>query len=557
MKITLRLTSVFLAFMLFSCLSGVVAQDDDSANSSIAGKSLTLKNCGMAGLDKRVELRSVDPWDVVQLIEFLAHRGGINNIVIGKGVSGKTTKLKFENVTVGEALEVVLSVNKLAYIIKDNIITIITDEEYSKMYGVSFYDNKQVKIVDLKYADAGRIANMLQPVKSIIGTVVADPVTGTLIIIDTPEKIEQMLDVINKTDIPTISRIVPTETRFYKLQYADTDTVSAEITPLLTKDVGSMHADARTRTIIVTDLPNVLDKVSEIVNAFDEKEKQVFIEAKIVQVGLSDEFKLGVNWDYVIQGLDPRFKVNASVKSAVKSVNGSFSPTESQASGLSTPGVLSYQTIVGGAALNMVVAALKNMGDVKILSNPHVAVVSDEEATVKVVEDQPYSEAALESGTTNVVGETYVFIEVGVKLSVTPHINDNGMIRMDIKPEVSSVVGNYQGAIKTDGVPIVRKSTSETTVLIKDGETIIIAGMIENVSEKQDSGVPLLGRIPLFGWLFKTHSTKKETKETIVFLTPRIISGEEPVMLLRDMKKEPKPLRGTGFGDSKKMKPIR
>lgn len=71
-------------------------------------------------------------------------------------------------------MEVVLSVNKLAYIIKDNIITIITDEEYTQRYGVSFYDNKQVHIVELKYADPARVANMLQPVKSTIGTVVSD-----------------------------------------------------------------------------------------------------------------------------------------------------------------------------------------------------------------------------------------------------------------------------------------------------------------------------------------------------------------------------------------------
>ncbi len=551
MRISLRLICAFTAFMLFAGISNITAQEEQDGQPQ---KVLTLKNCGMSGLDKTVELRSVDPWDVVQLIEFLAHRGGINNIVIGKGVSGKTTKLKFENVTVGEALEVVLSVNKLAYIIKDNIITIITDDEYTKRYGVSFYDNKQVKIVDLKYADAGRIANMLQPVKSTIGTVVADPVTGTLIIIDTPDKIEQMLAVIEKTDIPTISRIVPTETRIYKLQYADIDVMTDEITPMLTKEIGTIHADTRTRTVIVTDLPNVLDKVSEVVDAFDIKQKQVFIEAKIVQVSLSDKFKLGVNWDYLIQGMDPRFKLQAAVKSGVKpEATTILNPTAQLTTTAPTVGALSYKTIVGGASLNMVLAALQNMGDTKVLSNPHVAVVSDEEATVKVVTDQPYAEAALESGTTNVVGESIIFIEVGVKLSVTPHINDNGMIRMTIKPEVSTHVGDYQ-AFRT--IPIIRKSYSETTVMIKDGETIIIAGMIENSKSKSDSGVPFISRIPLLGWLFKVHETNTTTKETIVFLTPRIISGEEPVMLLRDMKKKPKPLRGTGFS-AKEMKPIR
>ena len=554
MRVKLRYISAIMVVGLFVLIvQSSVAQEN--VQKDINTSPASLSDYDIPGLDEKVQLRSVDPWDIVQLIEFLAHRGGINNIVIGKGVSGKTTKLKFDDVTVGEAMEVVLSVNKLAYVIKDKIITIITDEEYTQRYGVSFYDNKKVRIVELKYADPARVANMLQPVKSTIGTVVSDPVTGTLILIDTENKIEQMLIIVEKTDIPTISRIVPTETVTFKLQYADLDLVRDEVSNMLSKDVGTIHADRRTRSIIINDLPHVIDRIASVITAFDAKEKQVFIEAKIVQVLLTDEFKLGINWNHVIQGMDPRFSLQSAVKTvaAPAAAAVSISQPASDIIGASTGGALSYKTIVGGGALDVVLAALGKMGDTKVLSNPHVAVVSDEEALVKVITDQPYAEASLESGTTNVVGESIIFIEVGVKLSVTPHINDNGMIRMAIKPEVSTVVGTYQAY---RNVPIVRKSYSETTVLIKDGETIIIAGMVEDQKIDNTSGVPLLSRIPLLGWLFKTKETLTQTLETIVFITPRIISGEEPVMLLRDMKKKPKPLRRVGAGN-KELKPIR
>ena len=205
--------------------------------------------------------------------------------------------------------------------------------------------------------------------------------------------------------------------------------------------------------------------------------------------------------------------------------------------------------------LNAAINALKTVGDTKILSNPHVAVISGEEATIKVVTDQPYAEAQLESGSTNVVGESIQFIEVGVILSVTPEINDEGMIIMAIKPEVSSVVGNYP-AFRS--VPIIQKAYAETTVMIKDGETIIIAGMIRNEKSESQSRMPFFGRIPLIGWLFKSVADTSATKETIVFLSPRIISGEEPVLLLKDMKKRPKPLRSVGTRTSRKsMKPVR
>ena len=113
---------------------GTIAQTEDAG---VAGPR-SLSEYGIEGLDTLVNLKALDTWDVVQLIEFLAYRGGLRNVVIGKGVAGLTTKLKFDEVTVGDALEVVLSVNNLAYTIKGGILTIMGDAEYRAQYGVSF-----------------------------------------------------------------------------------------------------------------------------------------------------------------------------------------------------------------------------------------------------------------------------------------------------------------------------------------------------------------------------------------------------------------------------------
>ena len=125
---------------------------------------------------------------------------------------------------------------------------------------------------------------------------------------------------------------------------------------------------------------------------------------------------------------------------------------------------------------------------------------------------------------------------------------------MAIRPEISSVVDNYQ-AFRT--VPVVRKSYAETSIMIADAETIIIAGMIENTTEDVENSVPLLGRVPLLGTVFKSMSKKAVSEETIVFLTPRIISGTEPVMLLDEEKKTLKPMRTTALSTSKRLKPPR
>ncbi|MBL7076114.1 MAG: hypothetical protein ISS31_01455 [Kiritimatiellae bacterium] len=485
----------------------------------------------LPGLENTVSLTSLDPWDVVQLIEFLAHRGGLNNMVIGPGVAGLTTKLKFENVTVGEALEVVLSVNSLAYQIRGGIVTIMTDAEYQAQHGTSFYDNKEVKVITLKYADPARVATMLEPIKSSIGTVVADPVTGTLILIDTSSKIAEMEVIIEGADLATVSRILPTETQTFELQYATVEDLQSEIAAILTPEIGDLRVDKRTKTFIVTALPHEMEQIKHLIAVFDRRPRQVFIEAKIVQVSLGDEFRMGVNWDHLFQGVDPRFALNSvSSPGSLSGVGAAVSPSAS----------LNYKTILGNGDLNVVLEALKQVGETKILSNPHVAVLDGEEATIKVVTDQPYAEAQLESGTTNVVGETVVFLEVGVTLSVTPRISADGMISTSIRPEVSSVVGSYQ-AFRT--VPVVRRSYAETTVMVKDRETVIIAGMIENSKQNTQTRVPFLGRIPLLGVLFRTTADQVESQELIAFLTPRIVSGEEPHQLSERQGKRLKPMR--------------
>jgi general secretion pathway protein D len=517
----------------------------------------SLSDYDIEGFENRVNLKALDAWDVVQLIEFLAYRGGLKNVVIGKGVAGLTTKLKFDDVTVGDALEVVLSVNNLAYTIKGGILTIMGDAEYQAQYGVSFYDQKQVRILELKYADATRVAALLAPVKGERGTVVADEVTGTLILVDTPPRIREMIRVAQAADIETIDRQIPTETRQFVLQHAELADIQTAITSILTPDVGAMRTDARTRSLIITDLSHKMKEIEALIAMFDRRSKQVFIEAKIVQVSLNDRFELGVNWDYVFEGLNPRSRLGAVVQPAIIQTSSEAGRTVGTVQATGGMG-LNYSTIVGGQNLNMLLQALEGVGETKILSNPHIATLDGKKAEIKVTTREPYSEAKLETGSTNVVGETFQFIDVGVSLDVTPRINEEDMISMAIRPEISSVIARYTGAIQTtDGVPVVRTSYADTTVLIKNGETIIIAGMIENEKSESEARVPILGRIPLLGVLFRNTIRENKNRELIVFLTPRIVSGERPYLRMKDVKKSPKPLRRTGPADVKKLKSLR
>lgn len=502
-------------------------------------KPRLLTEYGLPGLDKKISLDMPDAMDVVDLIKFLAVKGELN-IIIGRDVAG-TSKLMLKDVTLGDALEIVLAANGLAYELKGNIVKVMTDKEYRDLHGEGFYERKQAKIIELKYAKPGNMAQLLENIKSSLGKIVFDNDTGTLVLIDTPEKIKEMEEVIRKTEIPTVQRVMPTVTTNFVLQYASVEEIEPKVTPMLTKDVGDLRADKRTKTLIVTDLPHALRKIGDLVAIFDRAQKQVFIEAKIVQVQLTDSYRLGVNWDYLFQGLDPRFALRPVSKTS--GLLGGLDPATAAAQGLG--GSVTYHTIAAGADLNAVVQALSVVGKTRLLQNPHIATVDGKEATIKAITTQPYSELQYESGSSNIVGKTYKFVDVGVTLGVTPRINELGYITCDIRPEVSSVLNWYDANPSTaegnSGVPVVKKSFAETSISVKDGVTIIIAGMIEETETKKRTQVPFFGSIPLLGVFFRADETSTQNSEIIVLLTPRIVTGDKFFERSKDAKK---PMKG-------------
>jgi len=504
---------------------------------------LRLKDYKLAGMDTVVNLKTLEGLDsAMQLIEVLCHYGKVENVVFSRGMAGVAApKVKFGNIPVGDALDAVLSLNKLAFEVKDGIVSIMTDDEYRLQHGVSFYDQKQVRVIDLKYADPSRVEKLLSPIKSEGGTLISDQVSSTIVLIDTPEKIREMLSIIKFADVPR-------DTKAFVLQYAEVESVQKEVETLLSKEVGSVRGDKRTKTLIVSDYPNTLKRISDLIALFDRRPRQVFIEAKIVEVSLGDNYSLGVDWSRLIKKVGD-YNVQL-ISSPIPMVNNL--PT------FPTFGTVQYTKGSSGenGFMTGLINAMKQIGDTKILSNPQITAMDGEEAKLEVITDQPYKKVGIEAGTTNITTVDYQFVKVGVILSVTPRINEENMISMSIKPEVSVIETWYDGT-EQQGTPVVKKSTAETKVMVHDGVTIIIGGLIQDGKTTNKRSVPILGSIPLLGALFSFTDESATKKETVVFLTPRIVTGEEPYLRMRDMKKSTKPLRAVGAADEKSMKAIR
>jgi general secretion pathway protein D len=172
---------------------------------------------------------------------------------------------------------------------------------------------------------------------------------------------------------------------------------------------------------------------------------------------------------------------------------------------------------------------LQTVGKTNILSTPQIAVVENEEAKILVGTREAFvTSLVTQTAQAATTAEQITFIDVGLQLKVTPSINGERFVTMKIKPEVSSV-NRFLTTASGNQIPIVETSSAETTVMVKDGVTIVIAGLMKDERVLDEKKVPLLGDIPVLGLAFRSREDKVVKTELIFFLTPSIISGAESV----------------------------
>ncbi|MFA6282048.1 MAG: secretin N-terminal domain-containing protein, partial [Candidatus Omnitrophota bacterium] len=213
--------------------------------------------------------------DIVDVLKMLAARSNMN-IIVGKNVTGRVT-LFLKNIDIWDAFELIVLSNDLAYEKKANITNVMTQREYELQYGERFQDKKQAETIKLKYAKAADIARALNQLKTNVGKIVVDDGSNTLSIIDTPLKIKEIKEFIEKTDLPL-------ETKVFHLNYAQAEKLNPKIQEVITKGIGTLRIDERTNKMIITDYPNKIEEISDVINAFDEKTPQVLIDAQIIEI---------------------------------------------------------------------------------------------------------------------------------------------------------------------------------------------------------------------------------------------------------------------------------
>jgi TonB family protein len=470
----------------------------------------TSQQAGEIALDTKENRISLDikGMDIVDVLKMISGRAGMN-IVVGRNVTGRVT-LFLKDVDIWGAFEIILLANDLAYERKGEIINVMTQRDYELIYGERFQDKKQAKIIQLKYAKAAELSRALNQLKTNIGRVIADEASNTIVLVDMPATVSAMEDFIRKTDLPL-------RTEVFSLNYAQADKLSAKIQEAITKGVGSLRIDERTNKIAVTDYPEKLAEISRVIAAFDEKAPQVRIEAQIVEISPEkEEFRMGVDWDAWIK---KNFRMTNTMP-----LGGITKISLALAAG--------NQTVGSKYDMRGVIDLLSTIGKTRILSSPSIVVVNNQEAKILVGKKDAYITSTTSQGASGntVTAQSVNFVDVGIKLYVTPTINKDEFVTMKIKPEVSSAkMTDITSEGKITQVPIVTTSEAETTVTLKDGTTIMIAGLKKDQNDREIKKIPFLGDIPILGLPFRNYSGTTTKTELVVFITPHIVSGEEPL----------------------------
>ena len=272
-------------------------------------------------------------------------------------------------------------------------------------------------------------------------------------------------------------------------------------------------ADADSNSLIVTTSPKHFPRIRQMIQDLDRERKQVLLECLIAEVTLDDAGQLGVQWE-------TNWTRDLTGRKGGTSTASTFGGLGALAQG--------FQFISSSDKLGLTLQALQTAGKLNVLSSPKILAMENQQAQISVGEDVPFinnSRITQNGDTVN----TVQYRNVGVILKVTPKINERGEVRMMVHPEVSEIGPQSEAVPISNNVtsPVFNDNFADTTVVVNDGETAVLGGLIRNELNETVQKLPILGDIPLIGLAFRTKSVDKKKVELLVLLTPHVIDDAE------------------------------
>jgi len=492
-------------------------------------------------------------FDNVEIELFLKTMSEITgkSFVLSDKVKGRISFVSSEDVPQDKVYDVVLSILKaqgfLAVPQEEGIVHIYPAQEALKLSGSIFYgtdrpeaftDEIIIQLVPVKHADENDIINVIRPLFPNTILLTAYQRTNVIIANGSLSAVNLLLTMARFLDTP-----IPTEVsdiHIYNLENSDAETMAQTLSNLAStvpvrrdpkaKEVSAaafserfkVVANTETNSLIIISAPDDYGKIRGIIQELDLKREQVLVEALIIEISLDDDESLGFDWNAII---DTGYGVGGVV-----STNTGLMKESVQTGGLAglTVGLLDGTVPSVWAILN----ANKETTNFKVLSTPEIVTIDNQEATITISEQIPFLTSSRVDENNNVIA-TYDYKDIGIVLKITPHINKNGYITMEINQQVKKIV---EGTALLENPSVYnREITSKITV--KNERTIVIGGLIRDDTVDIEQKVPLLGDIPLLGLLFRKTIKQRVRTNLMVFITPHIITQDEAVKAITQKKR--------------------
>jgi len=411
-------------------------------------------------------------------------------------------------------------------------------------------NDEDIEVVRLEHASAGEIVRIMQSLTQqpradgvpVSTSLVADPRTNSVLIGGDKSERLRLRALIAHLDTP-LEDGGDTQVRY--LRYADAEELATKLQQHFTSQVQatagqaataggaansvSVWADTQTNAIIVNAPPKMMRSLMQIVDKLDIRRAQVLVEAIIVEVIADKTAELGVTWAIEGSGSNtpigvtnfPSAGTNVINLAALAGSGGDIDPTGLLGEGISIGvGRISDNNISFAAILS----ALAGDADTNIISTPSIVTTDNEEATLNVGQEVPFVTGSFTNTGTGTAGAVNPFQtiqrqQVGVKLSITPQINEGNSLLLTISQEISNIASSSAGAVDL----ITNQRIVETTVIVDDGQTLVLGGLLEDTLRESDQRVPVLGSIPVLGNLFRSRKTDKVKTNLLIFIRPKIL----------------------------------
>ena len=396
------------------------------------------------------------------------------NVVVDPDVQGSVT-VDLKNVTLSDALDTLTDLLNLSYKVKRNLIRVSIPKP-------------ETRIFSLQYVNLIRTGSSTTSAQIGAGGTVAGGATGSSTVSTT-----------TSTDLWT--------------------NIETGLGELLSPE-GQVVVEKQSGNILVTDLPKVLDRVASFLEAIEGSvQRQVLIEARIVEVILTGDYRFGIDWGAIA-------KAGALKGASI------FSPGKIFGQDLVPDVVGGFQIGVSSTDFTTLLSVLEKQGEVNVLSSPRLATLNNQTAVIRSATDEVFFETRIEEtvlaggGIRETRTSTARTVTIGVVLSITPQIGPDGSVTLHVRPTVTEKTG-VATSPEGDTFPILDVREADMVVRVREGQVIVIGGLMQERKSDDESKIPFLGDLPIIGRLFRSTAQERKKSELLVLLRTTVLVGKK------------------------------